>query len=84
MTRKELIRTVTNIVSQATGIAADEISLSSNFITDLCLDSLAIIEVIVDLERLFKTEISDELSERMHDINDVVDYIIKNKLADHL
>ena len=84
MTRTELIRIVTNIVSQATGIPADEIDPSSDFITELCLDSLAIIEVIVDLENRFKTEISDELSERMHDINDVVDYIEINNLADKL
>lgn len=84
MTKTEILQIVTTIVSQATGLPANEISPSRDFITDLCLDSLAIIEIIVDLERRFNTDISDELSERMHDINDVVEYIEKNKLADEL
>ncbi len=75
MTRQEITKIVTDIVALASGIPASEISPSRDFISDLCLDSLAIIEIIVDLERTFKVEISDELSERMHDINDVVKYI---------
>lgn len=77
MSHPEIIKKVTDIVAKASGIPAAEITPNRDFILDLCLDSLAIIEIIVDLERTFTTDISDELSERMHNINDVVNYIEK-------
>lgn len=75
MNRAEITKKVTEIVAAASGIPASEITPQRDFIEDLCLDSLAIIEVIVDLERTFNLEISDELSERMHGIDDVVKYL---------
>ena len=78
MNKLEITKKVTEIVARASGISALEITPKRDFILDLCLDSLAIIEIVVDLERTFKTEISDELTERMHNINDVVEYIENN------
>lgn len=78
MSREEILSAVTDIVAAASGLDKAELDPAKDFIDELCLDSLAIIEIIIDLERRFNMEISDELSERMHDINDVVDYIEKH------
>lgn len=56
-----------------------KLTLDSNFFTDLGLDSLDFVEVIMELEDEFQFEIPDGDSDRMKTPRDVFQYICDKK-----
>jgi len=66
---------VIKLVSDATKIESAKISASTNFIDDLKLDSLDIVELMMKMEDEFGIEIPEEDAEGLKSINDVVKYI---------
>jgi acyl carrier protein len=70
------------IVGRIMGIPYEGISDSSTFAEDLGLDSLAILEVVVDVETSFKLRISEEQARSIRCIQDGVDFILQNVCAE--
>jgi acyl carrier protein len=70
---------VVGIISEKFGKSSDKISLESNISNDLALDSLDIVELIMEFEKTFDTTIPDEVAEKIKTVKDIVDYIYKNK-----
>lgn len=64
-------------------IVAQKLKIDKNTITpistlqDLGADSLDLVEIVMRLEEVFGIEINDEDAEKLHNINDVVDYVQK-------
>ncbi|MBE5744229.1 MAG: acyl carrier protein [Clostridiales bacterium] len=60
------------------GISEDKVTLESEIIKDLGADSLDLVEMILSLEENFGVTISDEQTESIKTVKDIVD-IIDNK-----
>jgi acyl carrier protein len=69
---------VRKILSDQLEIDEDSIAMDSDLIEDLKADSLAIVELIMDLEQEFDLDIPDEELPKVVTVRDVVSYIEKN------
>jgi acyl carrier protein len=61
------------------GKIADQISLSTSYIKDLGIDSLDMVELIMEAEEEFVLTIPDEEAARMDSVADLIRYIEKNR-----
>jgi acyl carrier protein len=69
---------IRKILSDQLEIDEESITMESDLVEDLKADSLAIVELIMDLEQEFDIEIPDEELPKVTTVKDVVDYIEKN------
>ena len=60
------------------GISEDKVTLDSEIIKDLGADSLDLVEMILSLEENFGVAVTDEQTETIKTVKDIVD-IIDNK-----
>jgi len=74
----EVIRTkVKQSINRVTGIEAATISDTASYDADLGLDSLSILEIVVDVENQFKFQASDEELTSIHTVADAVSLVTK-------
>jgi acyl carrier protein len=66
---------VVEIVSEQMGVAKDQISRDTSFITDLGADSLDTVELVMEFEEEFDITIPDEEAEKIQTVGQAVDYI---------
>jgi acyl carrier protein len=71
----EVQEKVITLVSQATKTDASNISPATNFIDDLNLDSLDMVELMMKMEDEFSVTIPEEETENLKTIGDIVNYI---------
>ena len=69
---------VRKILSDQLEIDEESITMESDLVEDLKADSLAIDELIMDLEQEFDLDIPDEELPKVVTVKDVVQYIEKN------
>jgi acyl carrier protein len=69
------------IVAEALSVEVDQITPSSNLVDDLGADSLARVELVMQIEEEFDIEISDSDSEKILTVQAIIDYINKKKAA---
>lgn len=74
---------IRHIVSQQFHISEDEIELDTIFIEDLDADSLDLVELVMELEDEFETEVDDSEIEEIETVEDAVEYI-KNKTGESI
>jgi len=74
---------VKHIVSQQFDVAEEEIELDTDFREDLEADSLDLVELVMELEDEFETEVDDSEIEDIVTVEDAVEYI-KNKIGDNI
>jgi acyl carrier protein len=75
---EDIAERVRKIVADQLGQPIEDVKLESRFVKDLGADSLDTIEIVMALEEAFSFEISDEESEQMQKISDVVKYLQKH------
>lgn len=73
----KVIKTITDI----SGRTPTELTRDTELIMDLNLDSLAIFEIVIELEETFDLRIADEDIDRIKTIDDVVNYIDRQESA---
>jgi acyl carrier protein len=73
---------VKEIICKVTGCSVDSISDSATFVDDLGLDSLAILEIAVDVENTFKIRATDEELQKIRSIDDSVALILRHTCAE--
>lgn len=73
----QVLKTITDI----SGHSPTELTGRTELILDLGLDSLAIFEIVIELEETFSLQITDEDVDRIKSIDDVVDYIYRQVSA---
>lgn len=69
---------VIKIVSEATKVEAANIKADTNFIDDLNLDSLDMVEMMMKMEEEFGVEIPEDKTEDLKTISDVTAYLQEN------
>jgi acyl carrier protein len=71
----ELQEKVIKLVSEATKMDAANISADTNFIDDLNLDSLDMVEMMMKMEEEFGVEIPEDETENLKTIGDVTSFL---------
>ncbi|MCW9022597.1 MAG: acyl carrier protein [Sedimenticola sp.] len=66
---------VRKIVVEQLGVSEDEVTLEASFVDDLGADSLDTVELVMQLEEEFGTEIPDEDAEKITTVKLAVEYI---------
>jgi acyl carrier protein len=75
------------IVVEQLGVDDADVMPTASFVEDLGADSLDLVELIMSLEEAFSTpdnkvEIPDEAAEKIVTIQDAIDYLKENGIAD--
>lgn len=70
---------VIKIISDLMEIDESEIKLESNLSSDLNMESLDLVDLIVEFENEFDVEIKDQDIKNIQTVQDIVDYINENK-----
>lgn len=78
---------VRNIIVEQLGVEEGEVKLQTSFVDDLNADSLDLVELIMAMEEEFSgegksMEISDEDAEKLATVQDAVNYIIEQGIAE--
>ncbi len=76
-----------NIIVEQLGVEEGEVNLQTSFVDDLNADSLDLVELIMAMEEEFSgggksMEISDEDAEKLATVQDAVNYIIEQGIAE--
>ena len=72
---------VKEIIVNHLGVNADEVTPEASFMEDLGADSLDTVELVMELEKEFNTEISDEDASSLSTVGEAIKYI-ENKQAE--
>ena len=75
MTEAEIEARVIEIVAQQLGIDKGEITRESSFTNDLNADSLDTIELVMEFEDEFGTQIPDDEAEKIQTVGQAIDHI---------
>ena len=75
-TAQDVLDKVIEIISEQMGRDPSEIDRDSTFVADLGMDSLDLVEVIMECEDTFEIDIPDEEQERIRSVGQATDYIV--------
>ena len=76
MATTEEIRTqLADIVNDVAGVDQADVQLEKNFVDDLDVDSLSMVEIIYACEEAFNVSIPDEDAKSLKTVGDCVSYI---------
>ncbi len=78
MNEQEIEAKVIDIVAEQMGVDKSEITRETNFQTDLNADSLDIVELVMEFEDEFETNIPDDQAEKIQNIGQAIDFIKAN------
>lgn len=70
-----MLEKVINLIAAAYKIDPSTLSRDTDFQKDLALDSLSLVQSIVEIEEMFDVEIPEKKLLRMHSIGDLVDFL---------
>lgn len=73
---EDIEKRVIEVISESLRLDAEEITRESSF-NDVDADSLARIEILIDLEGEFDVKIPDEEAEKFQTVEDAIEYIKK-------
>lgn len=79
MTDQEIYDKIAQVLTDKFEVAPEKISNSLNFRKDLDIDSIDMVELVLELEDAFNTEIPDEEAEKIVTVQDAVNYIKATK-----
>ncbi len=69
---------VISIVAEQMGVDKAEINQSTHFVNDLNADSLDTVELVMEFEDQFETNIPDEEAEKITTVGQAIEYIMKH------
>lgn len=78
MTDQEILGGLAEIIDEIAGVPADEVTPDKNFVEDLDIDSLSMVEIAVAAQDKFGVEIPDEQLKDLKTVQDVVNFVSKN------
>ncbi len=76
-TTEEIRASLAGIVNEVAGIPAEDVQLDKSFTDDLDVDSLSMVEVVVEAEEKFDVKIPDEEVKNLTTVGDAVNFIVK-------
>ena len=66
---------VKNIIVKQLGVNAEEVAENASFVEDLGADSLDTVELVMELEKEFNMEISDEDAANLRTVGEAIKFI---------
>jgi acyl carrier protein len=63
------------IVEEIAGVPADDVQMDKEFVADLDVDSLSMVEIVVACEEKFGVRIPDDQVKNLKTVGDAVDFI---------
>jgi acyl carrier protein len=78
VTDQEILAGLAEIIDEIAGVPADEVTPDKNFVDDLDIDSLSMVEIAVAAQDKFGVEIPDEQLKDLKTVQDVVNFVSKN------
>jgi acyl carrier protein len=73
--RQDILATIIQAIARAAGAEPAELNEQTRLVADLNLDSLAMFEIVIDLEEAFGLQISDEDIDKIKTIGDILEYV---------
>lgn len=77
MKKEEISEKIKSLASQEFKKPIEEIALKANFVIDLGVDSLTIVELLMSIEENFKLTIPDSDNENLNTLEDIINYTTK-------
>ncbi len=74
-TRTDIQADLAAIVEEIAGVPAADVQADKEFIADLDVDSLSMVEIVVAAEEKFGVRIPDDQVKNLRTVGDAVDYI---------
>jgi acyl carrier protein len=78
VTDQEILAGLAEIIDEIAGVPADDVTPDKNFVEDLDIDSLSMVEIAVAAQDKFGVEIPDENLKDLKTVQDVVNFVSKN------
>jgi acyl carrier protein len=78
VTDQEILAGLAEIIDEVAGVPADDVTPEKNFVDDLDIDSLSMVEIAVAAQDKFGVEIPDEQLKDLKTVQDVITYVSKN------
>jgi acyl carrier protein len=78
-TTEEIRSSLADIVNEVAGIPAEDVQLDKSFTDDLDVDSLSMVEVVVEAEERFDVKIPDDEVKNLKTVGDAVAFIERNQ-----
>ncbi|USQ75058.1 acyl carrier protein [Ornithinimicrobium cryptoxanthini] len=76
MNEQEILAGLAEIVNEETGIEADAVQMDKSFQEDLDIDSLSMMQVVVNAEDKFGVRIPDDEVKNLTHVKDAVNFIV--------
>ena len=74
-TTDEVLAGLAELITDETGISADEVALDKSFTDDLDIDSISMMTIVVNAEEKFGVRIPDSEVKNLTTVRDAVTYI---------
>jgi acyl carrier protein len=75
VTDDKILAGMAEIFHEFLGVSADEVTLESDLVDDLDIDSLSMVEIVLATRDRFGVEIPDEEINSLKTVHDVVSYV---------
>lgn len=75
---KEIFESIREILANEENVKVEGLKLESNLKTDLGLDSLDVVELLMELEKKYMIHIQDSDVTKMNTIKDIINVVVKS------
>ena len=75
----EVLAGLAELITDETGISADEVAPEKSFTDDLDIDSISMMTIVVNAEEKFGVRIPDDEVKNLTTVGDAVGFIAKNQ-----
>lgn len=79
MNEQEILTGLAEIVNEETGIETESVQMDKSFQEDLDIDSLSMMQIVVNAEDKFGVRIPDDEVKNLTHVKDAVSYINNNQ-----
>ncbi len=73
--KTDILTDLAAIVEEVAGVPADDVQMEKEFVSDLDVDSLSMVEIVVAAEEKFGVRIPDDEVKNLKTVGDAVDFI---------
>ncbi len=77
-TYHETLSGLAEIVEEVAGVALEDVTAEKSFVDDLDIDSLSLVEIVVQAEAKFNVKIPDDEAPNLKTVGDAIAYIQSN------
>ena len=79
LTNDDVLAGLAELITDETGISADEVAMEKSFTDDLDIDSISMMTIVVNAEEKFGVTIPDDEVNNLKTVGDAVTYITSNQ-----